>query len=292
MQEPALIGVLAILFFAIGLNLIGAFDIGGSAQNLGAGVAAKGGDVGAFATGALAVVAATPCTAPFMAGALGYAFAAPVPSAMLVFLVLGLGLATPFLLIGFVPALASRIPKPGAWMERAKNVLAFPMFGAAVWLVWVLAAQTGADGVAALLWLFLAVSFAILASRWGRVWLVIGVLALAVTGACVWRPLLGVEAREAGAIGNGRGTRRGVLREGAGEEEVPGFQPYPERGQLVGEPHDPHGGMPEHPGRHAPHRRNPHVRLRALLRLSCALLPVLPLSRSLPLRPHPLAPPA
>ncbi len=86
-----------------------------------------------------------------MAGALGYAFTAPVVPAMLVFLMLGLGLALPFLLIGFVPALASRIPKPGAWMDTLKHWLAYPMYLTAVWLLWVFGKQRGIDAVALLL---------------------------------------------------------------------------------------------------------------------------------------------
>jgi thiol:disulfide interchange protein len=105
------------------------------------------GPAGDFFTGVLAVVVASPCTAPFMGSALAYAFAAPMLSALLVFLMLGIGLALPFLLIGFVPALARLLPRPGRWMETLKEVLAFPMYLTAVWLVWVLAHQRGADAV-------------------------------------------------------------------------------------------------------------------------------------------------
>lgn len=196
LQAPWMTSLLALLFFVIGLNLLSVFEFGSGAQNVGSNLAARGGDAGAFFTGALAVIAATPCTAPFMASAVGAALTQSALTTLVIFVALGLGFALPLTILHFAPGLQRLIPKPGAWMERAKNVLAFPMFGAAVWLVWVLAAQTGADGVAALLWLFVAVSFAILASRWGRVWLVIGVLALAVTGAFVWRPLLGVETQE------------------------------------------------------------------------------------------------
>jgi thiol:disulfide interchange protein DsbD len=103
--------------------------------------------VGDFFTGVLAVVVASPCTAPIVIAALSYAFTAPTPLALLVFAVLGLGLALPFLLIGFVPALASRLPRPGAWMETFKQVLAFPMYFTAVWLLWVLGNQRGIDAV-------------------------------------------------------------------------------------------------------------------------------------------------
>jgi thiol:disulfide interchange protein DsbD len=111
----------------------------------------RGGRAGDFLTGVLACVVASPCIAPFMGPALAYAFAAPAAMAMLVFLVLGLGLALPFLLIGFVPALARHLPKPGAWMETFKQVLAFPMYLTAVWLLWVLGKQRGIDATALVL---------------------------------------------------------------------------------------------------------------------------------------------
>lgn len=189
LQEPALIGALALLFFALGLNLIGAFEIGGGVQNLGGAVAASGGDVGAFATGALAVVAATPCTAPFMAGALGWAATQPPASALAVFAGLGLGFAAPFTLLAFAPGLQKLMPKPGVWMERAKQFFAFPMFAAAVWLVWVLSVQTGDMGTLALLAVFVAFAFAVWAWRQGMVWRAIaGVVFLAIA-AVAWKPM-------------------------------------------------------------------------------------------------------
>jgi thiol:disulfide interchange protein DsbD len=132
---------------AVGLSMSGVVQFGASLGNTGAGLAARSGPAGDFFTGVLAVVVASPCTAPFMGGALAYAFAAPMLSALLVFLALGVGLALPFLLIGFVPALARLLPKPGRWMETLKQVLAFPMYLTAAWLVWVLANQRGADAV-------------------------------------------------------------------------------------------------------------------------------------------------
>ena len=197
LQAPWVTSLLALLFFVIGLNLLSVFEFGAGAQNLGAGLASRSGDAGAFFTGALAVIAATPCTAPFMAGAIGAALTQDASTTLLIFAALGLGFALPLTLLHFMPGLQRLIPKPGAWMERVKNVLAFPMFITAIWLVWVLAAQAGADGVAALLLLLAAVAFVIVAARWGRAWLVAGVLVLAVTGAFVWRPLLGVERQEA-----------------------------------------------------------------------------------------------
>ncbi|MEZ5960501.1 MAG: protein-disulfide reductase DsbD family protein [Hyphomonadaceae bacterium] len=196
LQAPWVTSILALLFFIIGLNLLGLFEFGSGAQNVGSGLASRGGDAGAFFTGALAVVAATPCTAPFMAGAIGAALTQSAFTTLLIFAALGLGFALPLVALHFVPGLQKLIPKPGVWMDRVKNVLAFPMFATAVWLVWVLAAQAGADGVAALLLMFVAVGLIVLASRWGRAWVIAAVLVLAVTGAFVWRPLLGMERHE------------------------------------------------------------------------------------------------
>ncbi len=147
LQQPVLVGALACVMLAVGLSMSGVVQFGASLGNTGAGLAARSGPAGDFFTGVLAVVVASPCTAPFMGSALAYAFAAPRLSALLVFLALGVGLALPFLAIGFVPALARLLPKPGRWMETLKQVLAFPMYLTAVWLVWVLANQRGADAV-------------------------------------------------------------------------------------------------------------------------------------------------
>ncbi|HJS35907.1 MAG TPA: protein-disulfide reductase DsbD, partial [Pseudoxanthomonas sp.] len=147
LQQPWVVGLLAYVMFAVGLSLSGVFAIGHRLAGTGHGLASRRGPVGDFFTGVLAVVVASPCTAPFMGVALAYAFTAPTPLALLVFAVLGLGLALPFLLIGFVPALASRLPRPGAWMDTLKQMLAFPMYLTAVWLLWVLGKQRGIDAV-------------------------------------------------------------------------------------------------------------------------------------------------
>jgi thiol:disulfide interchange protein DsbD len=151
LQQPAVVGLLAFLMFAIGLSLSGVVHFGAGMAGVGQHLASKSGPAGDFFTGVLAVVVASPCTAPFMGAALGYAFTAPIALALLVFLALGLGLALPFLLIGFVPALASRLPRPGAWMDTLKTWLAFPMYLTAVWLAWVFGKQRGIDALALLL---------------------------------------------------------------------------------------------------------------------------------------------
>jgi thiol:disulfide interchange protein len=147
LQQPWVVGVLAYVMFAVGLSLSGVFTVGHRLAGAGHGLATRSGPAGDFFTGVLAVVVASPCTAPFMGVALAYAFTAPGLLGLLVFAVLGLGLALPFLLIGFVPALAQRLPRPGAWMETLKQVLAFPMYLTAVWLLWVLGNQRGIDAV-------------------------------------------------------------------------------------------------------------------------------------------------
>lgn len=161
LQSPIVVGLLALLLFAIGLNLLGLFEFGTGLQNTGSGLVAKGSNSGAFFTGALAVVVATPCTAPFMAGAIGYAMAQPAPVMIAVFTALAIGFALPFLLLGYMPGLLAKLPKPGPWMERFKEFLAFPMLAAAIWLVWVLSLQAGADGVFKVLLAMLILGFAI-----------------------------------------------------------------------------------------------------------------------------------
>jgi len=136
----------------VGLNLSGVFAVGGgAAAGAGGGLARRGGHAGSFATGALAVLVATPCTAPFMAAAVGAAMAMPPAATLAVFAALGLGLAAPQLLLGLFPGLARLLPRPGAWMERLRGALAFPMYGAAAWLAWVLSRQAGPEGLALLL---------------------------------------------------------------------------------------------------------------------------------------------
>ena len=114
LQQPLVVGLLAMVMLAVGLSMSGVVQFGAWLGNTGAGLATRSGPAGDFFTGVLAVVVASPCTAPFMGSALAYAFAAPMLSALLVFLALGIGLALPFLLIGFVPALARLLPRPGA----------------------------------------------------------------------------------------------------------------------------------------------------------------------------------
>ena len=148
LQSPTVVLVLALLMAAIGLNLLGAFEVPLSLAGLGSNLASGGGGRGAFFTGALAVLVASPCTAPFMGTALGYALTQDALSAAAVFLALGIGFALPFTALAFTPALVRLVPKPGNWMVRFKEFLAFPMFATAIWLLWVLTQETGPAGLA------------------------------------------------------------------------------------------------------------------------------------------------
>jgi thiol:disulfide interchange protein DsbD len=145
LQNPIVILLLAYLFFMIGLNLSGFFEIGNRLMNIGSNTSQVG-LRGSFMTGVLATVVATPCTAPFMAAALGYALVQPAYVALLIFAALGLGLALPYLMISFFPALQKAMPRPGAWMITFKEFLAFPMFATVIWLLWVLSQQIGSNG--------------------------------------------------------------------------------------------------------------------------------------------------
>lgn len=187
LQQPLMLALLALVMFGLGLNLSGLWQAHIAVGGRGAALLGRSGASGDFFTGVLAVVLATPCTAPYMGAALTYAFVGPTVGALLVFLMLGLGLALPFLLIGFIPALARRLPKPGAWMDTLKQFLAFPLYATAAWLVWVLARLRGADAVG--LWMIAAIGLALAAWAWtrsrsggARAWQPVAVLVLLALG--------------------------------------------------------------------------------------------------------------
>ncbi len=146
-HSPLFVLLLAWLMFVLGLSMAGLLQMGAGLAGIGQGLASRSGLVGSFFTGVLATVVATPCTAPFMGAAMAYALAQPALELLAVFLALGTGLALPYLLLACWPALQRRMPRPGRWMDVLKQALAFPMFGAAIWLVWVLAQQAGPQGV-------------------------------------------------------------------------------------------------------------------------------------------------
>lgn len=138
LQSPGFVFGLAAFFLIFGLNMAGVFEIGASAVGVGANLQAKHGLSGSFFSGLLAVVVATPCSAPFLGSALGYTVTLPGVQAMLMFTMIGIGLASPFLVLSLVPSLVAALPRPGAWMESFKQGMSFLLFGTVVFLVWVL----------------------------------------------------------------------------------------------------------------------------------------------------------
>ena len=149
LQSTGFVIGLAYLFTLMGLSLSGLVLLGSRWMNLGAGLAAAPGTRGSFFTGVLAVVVASPCTAPFMGSALGYALTQPPLAALTVFAALGTGMAAPMVAISMSKTARGWLPKPGAWMETLKQVMAFPLYLTAVWLLWVAGKQSGVDTMAA-----------------------------------------------------------------------------------------------------------------------------------------------
>ncbi|HWQ86947.1 protein-disulfide reductase DsbD family protein [Brevundimonas sp.] len=193
LQSPPVTAGLALLMLAVALNLSGVFHVGAGLQGTGSGPLARlPGGLGAFFTGALAVVVAAPCTAPFMAFALGAALLMPWPMALMVFLGLGLGFALPYVAVSLTPGLLARLPRPGPWMERLKGLMAFPLYATALWLAWVFSRQAGADALGLLfvaavllalgLWLTGGAQTERMAGRRGLLHLTAGLAALALAG--------------------------------------------------------------------------------------------------------------
>lgn len=146
LQQPGFVAFMAFLFFVMGLSLSGMFHIGTSWMGAGQSLTGREDLKSSFFTGVLAALVASPCTAPFMATALGFALTQSVFVALLIFIALGFGMALPFLLLSYSPVLARYLPAPGAWMDTLKQVLAFPLYLTSVWLLWVLANQTSSSG--------------------------------------------------------------------------------------------------------------------------------------------------
>lgn len=166
LQSPMVVSVLALLFLALGLNLSGVYEMGARAQALAGRVRPASERLDALASGLLAALVATPCTAPFMGAALGFAVTQPPAVALSVFGAIALGMALPYAVLCFFPAWLRWLPKPGRWMETLRQFLAFPLYATVVWLLWVLARQIGIDGAARLM-----LAMVLLASAlwcWGR----------------------------------------------------------------------------------------------------------------------------
>lgn len=159
-QSPIFLLLMAGLLFFLGLSLAGQFEIGLTLTSAGGSLAAKQGYTGSFFTGVLAVIVATPCAAPFMGAAIGYALAAPAAATFAVFTALAIGLAAPYVALTLQPAWTRILPRPGAWMEIVRQIVSIPIFATVIWLAWVLAQGYGADLLAALLCIFLLLAIA------------------------------------------------------------------------------------------------------------------------------------
>ncbi len=167
LQSPLFVALMAGLFFVLGLLFLGVVQVGVSLTRLGS-VGAGTGYPNSLLTGLLAVIVATPCTAPFMGAALGFALARPALNGLAVFTALGIGMALPYFALSASPALLRRLPRPGPWMESLKQFLAFPLFATVVWLIWVFGNQTGVDGASLLLLALTLLGLAAwILGRWG-----------------------------------------------------------------------------------------------------------------------------
>lgn len=187
LQSPWVVAGLAGLFTVIGLNLCGVFEFGRLLPSRMSAFEARHPVVNSMLSGVLAVAIASPCTAPFMGASLGLAVALPPAQALLVFVALGLGMALPYLAASWLPSVVRCLPRPGAWMDTFRRLMAFPMFGTVAWLVWVLGQQSGIDGAGALLALLVALSLLVWAlAQHGRARLVLGGVAVVVFAALAW----------------------------------------------------------------------------------------------------------
>jgi thiol:disulfide interchange protein DsbD len=201
LQSPLFVALLALLFFVMALNLSGVFEFGNVAPASVRGWTSRNRTLDAFGTGVLAVIIASPCTAPFMGAALGFALAQPPVETVAVFIALGVGMALPYVLLAWFPAWRRALPRPGAWMLRFKQLLAFPLYATVAWLAWVLGTQIDVDAVLRLAFALVAVALALWAWHAWRLggrrgWQVLALVAL-VGAAVVARPLATAGAADA-----------------------------------------------------------------------------------------------
>ncbi len=191
-QSPVFLGLMAALLFFLGLSLAGQFDIGLTLTSAGGSLAAKQGYTGSFFTGVLAVVVATPCTAPLMGTAIGYALAQPAAITFAVFTALALGLAAPYVALTLQPAWTRLLPRPGVWMDVLKQAISVPIFVTVIWLAWVVAQTYGTSLLVALLVSFLLLAIAgWFLGRWpARRWasIVAALIVLTVVAFGIWAP--------------------------------------------------------------------------------------------------------
>ncbi len=187
LQSPAVVALLAVLFTLIGLNLAGLFEFGNFLPDRLANLHVKNPTIDSFLTGVLATAIASPCTAPFMGAALGYAIGLPALQALAVFGAIGVGMALPYLAASVVPAVARIMPRPGSWMLTFQQLMAFPMFATVIWLVWVLGQQSGIDGAGALLALLLLLALCVWAfTLKGRPQLILASISVLLLALALW----------------------------------------------------------------------------------------------------------
>ncbi len=215
-QSPVFLSLMAALLFFLGLSLAGQFEIGLTLTSAGGSLAAKQGYAGSFFTGVLAVVVATPCTAPFMGAAIGYALAQPAAVTFAVFTALALGLAAPYVALTLQPAWTRLLPRPGAWMDILKQAVSVPIFGTVIWLAWVIAGAYGAGLLLTLLSEFLMVAIAGWflgrwpAKRWSTAVAVLTLLVVVAACFVAPRELSGAPSSAPGASSSGSTTSSGA----------------------------------------------------------------------------------
>ena len=204
MQSPAVVAALAILFFALALNLSGVFEMSQLLPSSLASWNARNAYVNDALSGVLAVVIASPCSAPFMGAALGYALTESPVVTWMTFTSLGLGMALPYVLLAFFPAWRAKLPKPGPWMLRLRQLLAFPLYATVIWLVWVLGAQLDNDAVARVGAMLVLIALALWlwpATRAGnRLWRIGAIAATACAVAIGWPLFTAVSGSDTGTV--------------------------------------------------------------------------------------------
>ena len=224
LQSPAVVTALTLLFFVMALNLSGVFEFGSLVPARLASWSHANRHANAFGSGVLAVVIASPCTAPFMGASLGYALGEPIAITLGVFVALGVGMALPYLALAWYPAWRRWLPRPGHWMITLKQLLAFPLYATVAWLVWVLGAQVGNDAIIRIGGALVLVAFALWAWRAFRggahaAWAAIAVL-VGLAGFVVAWPLLVADRDPVASAGAGAATPRAV---------ADGWEPYSEQ---------------------------------------------------------------
>ena len=200
LQSPVVVGILTLIMLGIGLILLTNINIASGLTSLGTNIQSRNDYSGSFFTGVLAVVVASPCTAPFMGAAVGYALLQPSFATLPIFLSLGLGFAGPYLILAIKPEWISALPKPGAWMETLKQFFAFPMIATALWLMWVFMVQTSGDALIQLLILGLCLGLAIwLIATFEKKWRWFGLLATIMLSIQIFNNLPTPSVMQAGA---------------------------------------------------------------------------------------------